>query len=212
MGSRDLVSSEVAAAGSGKRENEPNADSFDYDGCLRACAAGDKSALRALYLRESKQLLGVVTRIVRDRARAEDVLHDAFVRIWRRASTFDASRGGGRGWVYTVARNLALDFVRGAGKHSGSEHQAADDEIDSLADTDDTSRWLEKVGSSHWGGDSARLQDCLEQLEPTPRACIFHAYVNGYSQSEIGDLIGAPVGTVKSWIKRSLVALRGCMG
>ncbi|KAA1176420.1 sigma-70 family RNA polymerase sigma factor [Marinobacter salinexigens] len=208
-----MTSPEVVAPDERGQSESGHSGTFDYDGCLRACVDGDKSALKALYVRESQQLLGVVSRIVRDRARAEDILHDAFVRIWQRASTFDASRGGGRGWVYTIARNLALDTIRSSGKQVSTEDRPEEvGDIDAAADPGNSQRWIEKVGSSHWGGNSERLQECLERLEPIPRACIFHAYVNGYSQSEIGDLIGAPVGTVKSWIKRSLVALRGCMG
>ena len=71
-------------------------EAFDHDAALKACAHGDRDALRRIYERESRYLLGVALRIVRDRAAAEDVLHDAFMAIWNRASSFDASRGAGR--------------------------------------------------------------------------------------------------------------------
>jgi RNA polymerase sigma factor (sigma-70 family) len=77
-----------------------------------ACARGDRLALQQLYQRESRYLMGVALRIVRQRQQAEDVLHDAFISIWQRAESFNPARGEGRGWVYSVVRNAALNMVR----------------------------------------------------------------------------------------------------
>ena len=101
------------------------APDFDYDAALGACARGDRDALRRLYEREAPRLLGVALRIVRDRALAEDVLHDAFVNIWSRASSFDAGRGEGRGWIFSVVRNAALNRVRAGERTVTLEDDAA---------------------------------------------------------------------------------------
>ena len=87
---------------------------FSYEENLLACACGDHGALRVLYDRDARWLMGVTLRIVRDRHLAEDVLQEAFLQIWRGARTFNSSRGSGRGWIYTVVRHCALDAVRGA--------------------------------------------------------------------------------------------------
>ena len=85
---------------------------FDYEACLLACARGERQALVALYAQESARLLGVARRIARDDALAEDIVHDAFIRIWTRAASYDPQRGSARGWVFSVTRHLALNFMR----------------------------------------------------------------------------------------------------
>ena len=105
-----------------------DAEPFDHAAALARCAQGDRAALRRLYEREASFLMGVALRIVRDRATAEDVLHDAFLNIWTRAATFDARRGAGRAWMYGIVRHRALDAVR-----SGARTVSADEEqLDAL--------------------------------------------------------------------------------
>ena len=87
-------------------------DHFDYESALAGCAARDVTALRRLYEHAAPYLLGVAVRIVRDRALAEDVLHDAFVKVWSHAHTFDPARGAARGWLFSLVRHQALNLVR----------------------------------------------------------------------------------------------------
>lgn len=180
-------------------------DEFDYDAALSACAGGDRQALRRLYDQESARLLGVALRIVRERQAAEDVLHDAFVNIWTKAGSFDAGRGSGRGWIYTIVRHLALDLIR---RH---RHE--------LPVTDETLESLE-AGAAMDGqvpdafelrANLGRLHECLSQLAPGQRNSILHAYMDGCSHHEIAERLQSPLGTVKAWIKRGLSALRDCM-
>ncbi|QHF45221.1 RNA polymerase subunit sigma [Pseudomonas sp. S35] len=170
---------------------------FDYEACLLACARGDQRALRRLYEQDSSHLLGVALRIVRDRALAEDVVHDAFIKVWRGAGSFDPSRGSARGWVFSVTRHLALNVVRNHYREVplGDEHEH-------VAAPSETFEFSARSGQIH---------TCLEQLDPARRTCILHAYVDGYSHSEIASRLDTPLGTVKAWIKRSLAALRECM-
>ncbi|EKT4563281.1 sigma-70 family RNA polymerase sigma factor [Pseudomonas putida] len=172
---------------------------FDFEGCLAACAQGDRHALQALYEQEGGRLLGVARRIARDQASAEDIVHDAFVRIWTHAASYDPSRGSARGWVYSITRHLALNCVRDSRWETELDEPGmiatASPELDDL---------------QLWSG-SAKIYRCLERLQPAPRRCILHAYVDGCSNAEIATLLGAPLGTVKAWIKRSLKALRECM-
>jgi RNA polymerase sigma-70 factor (ECF subfamily) len=170
---------------------------FDYEACLLACARGDQRALRRLYEQDSSHLLGVALRIVRDRALAEDIVHDAFIKIWRGAGSFDPERGSARGWVFSVTRHLALNVVRNHYREVplGDEHEHV------AAPTD----------AFEFSARSGQIYTCLEQLDPARRTCILHAYVDGYSHSEIASRLDTPLGTVKAWIKRSLAALRECM-
>ncbi|MFJ4586501.1 sigma-70 family RNA polymerase sigma factor [Pseudomonas moraviensis] len=168
---------------------------FDYEARLQACARGERSALRDLYVQEGPRLLGVAKRLVRDTALAEDIVHEAFIKIWNGASGFDPARGSARGWMYSVTRHLALNQLRRQSRETpfSEEHEAA--APDELVDVH-----------------SARIHRCLEQLEPQRRSCILHAYVDGYSHAQISARLDTPLGTVKAWIKRSLNALRECMG
>ncbi|WP_455922467.1 sigma-70 family RNA polymerase sigma factor [Pseudomonas putida] len=172
---------------------------FDYEACLASCSQGDRQALRDLYQQESARLLGVAQRIARDNALAEDILHDVFLQIWTRASSFDPARGSARGWIFSITRHLALNFVRNHGREVHIDEQAET----AMAEHSDTFEYQARSG---------RVYTCLEQLAPARRNCILHAYVDGYSHSEIAQKVGAPLGTVKAWIKRSLAALRECMG
>lgn len=186
--------------------NRPAPD-FDYETALRECAAGRRPALEALYRQEGARLLGVAQRILRDHARAEDIVHDAFVNIWKRAATFEASRGSARGWIYSVARNLALNAVRDGGRETGVDNDTA-----SALDTRDSMQaWRDTRDAFEWRESAGRIGPCLEQLEPVRRNCLLHAYVEGLSHSEIAQRLGAPLGTVKAWIKRSLKALKECL-
>ena len=169
---------------------------FDYEACLLACARGDQRALRQLYEQDSSHLLGVALRITRDKALAEDVVHDAFIKIWRGAGSFDPSRGSARGWVFTVTRHLALNVVRNRYREVPLEEQHEQ---------------LTSSENFEFSARTGQVHTCLEQLDPARRTCILHAYVDGYSHSEIALKLGTPLGTVKAWIKRSLAALRECM-
>lgn len=178
---------------------------FDYEAALAACARGEQAALRRIYDRDGRKLLGVALRIVRHRQIAEDVLHDAFLNIWTRAASFDPSRGAGRGWIYSVVRNQALSLVR-----SGEREVTVDeDELDGLGVPSEDHGMIDAIALRQ---DIGRLHDCLVGLDAAKRISILYAYIDGCSHSEIAERLASPLGTVKTWIKRGLTALRECMG
>lgn len=176
---------------------------FDHDAALLACARGERFALRALYEREGRWLLGVAQRIVRDVALAEEVLQEAFLQVWQRAATFDPALGSGRGWLYTVVRHQALKTVRGA---PSPVDALPPETLQTLSDE----RQAREPGEDR-GLDTDHLERCLAGLEAERRACVVHAFVDGYTHEQIAQRLGAPLGTVKSWIRRSLVALKACL-
>lgn len=182
-------------------------DDYDCDRAVAACARGEAAALQALYTHEAARLLGVVQRLVRNMPLAEDVVHDTFVKVWQKAATFDATRGEARGWLYTIARHQALNAVR-----DGAREVVLDEDAAQALDQDHSmTAWQDARDSFAWQDHTGRMEPCLAQLEPVRRNCILHAYVDGLSHSEIATRVGAPLGTVKAWIKRSLAALRECL-
>jgi RNA polymerase sigma-70 factor (ECF subfamily) len=183
----------------------PNApDLFDYDAVLAACAQGDQHALHRLYQQDGRHLLGVALRIVRRRDVAEDVLHDAFVSIWQKAASFDAGRGAGRGWVYSVVRHQALNALRGSEREVVADNELLDALQEAQADTVAEQFELQAT--------MGRLHECLAHLDSAKRNSIVCAYVDGCSHREIAERLKAPLGSVKAWLKRGLAALRECMG
>ena len=183
------------------------AASFDYEQSLRNCGQGDRQALQDLYRQESRHLLGVALRIVRQRQQAEDVLHDAFMAIWTQAASFDATRGSGRGWIYSVTRNLALNSVR-----NGAREVSVDEETAEALDAQTSMEAHHQLADAfEIHASLGRLNDCLSRLEPARRNCILYAYVDGCSHGEIAKRTQTPLGTVKAWIKRGMGSLRECM-
>lgn len=168
---------------------------------IAACAGGDRAALRAIYERESAVLLAVAARIVRRRDVAEEVLQDAFVRIWRSAASFDPSRGSGRSWIFAIVRNRALNHLRDD-RHVPVEDEELEGYAAQVSELDDA---FERLAHE------SALRRCLDRLDPTRRRAVLMAYVTGLTHGEIAGRLGAPLGTVKAWIRRSLISLKECM-
>ncbi|MGH6609054.1 MAG: sigma-70 family RNA polymerase sigma factor, partial [Burkholderiaceae bacterium] len=175
---------------------------FDYESAIEACSRGDRNALRSIYEREAQWLLAVAQRIVRDREVAREVLQDAFLQLWQRASTYQRALGSARGWIYTIVRHRALDAARRGGREI-----AVGDDLDAIADANAMSN----ADAPASDADSAQLQRCLEALDESRRDCVVLAFVEGYTQEQIAHKLAAPIGTVKSWIRRGLLSLKDCL-
>jgi len=174
---------------------------LDLPQLLVAVAAGDRAALRAIYERQSVRLFGVANAILRDRDAAGDALQDAFVKIARRAAQFDPARGAAEAWLAGIVRHAALDIIRARGRETPTDDPTLGDEaVGPEAE--------ERLAASAEG---RRLRDCLAGLEPKNREGIVLAFVHGLSHPQIAERLGTPLGTVKSWIRRGLLALRECL-
>ena len=173
---------------------------FAEEALLR-CAAGERAALRALYDAEAPRMLGVALRILRRRALAEEAVQDAFVQVWRNAGRFDPARGGARAFLYAILRNRALNILRGEARTDLTD--AVDHEVPSEeAGPEEVVERLSEAGA---------LRRCLEGLDPRRRRAIVLAYAHGLTHGELAGRLGLPLGTVKSWLRRSLLSLKECL-
>jgi RNA polymerase sigma-70 factor (ECF subfamily) len=178
--------------------------SNDLETALAACAMGDRNGLRRIFDSEAPRLVAVAERIVRRRDLAEEVVQEAFIRIWTSARQYAPERGSARGWIYAIVRNRALNTLRD-GKR---EDLVGEDRLETLQETDQLDQIL-----AAWNrlDQNSRLRECLGALDEIKRKGILMAYVGGYTHGEIAGRLRIPLGTTKSWIRRGLMALRECM-
>jgi RNA polymerase sigma factor (sigma-70 family) len=175
---------------------------IDLDDALRRCARGERAALRAIYDAEAPRMLGVSLRILRRRSLAEEAVQDAFVQVWRRAASFDPARGAARTWLYAVVRHRALNILRG---------EARTDLVDDFeplglaSEEDDPETVIARLS------EAGALRRCLERLDAKRRHAVVLAYMHGLSHGELAGRAGVPLGTMKSWLRRSLMTLRECL-
>jgi RNA polymerase sigma-70 factor (ECF subfamily) len=168
---------------------------------IASCARQDRAAFRTLYARWSARMHGVAMRITRDPALAADATHDAFVQVWQQASRFDPNLGEAASWLISLARYRALDLVRRRGREVLG-HEPETEEADQGPDP------LSALLTSADGG---ALHRCLLTLTEERRRLVILAFVEGYSHSQLATRLTVPIGTVKSWIRRSLIGLKECL-
>lgn len=169
---------------------------------LHACAGGDGGALEQLYRRVSPALFACLLRILARRSLAEEALQDVFVTVWRRAGQFRPERGRPMAWLIAIARYRAIDLLRHE-RTSPTLVANLPDQADIAAEpVDEPMSWLP-------GG--ALLERCLALLTHEQRRCLELAFVGGNSHGDIARLVGTPLGTVKTWIRRGLKTLKGCL-
>lgn len=167
---------------------------------LASTAGGDRGAFERLYELTAAKLLGISLRIVRDRSVAEDVVQDAFVKVWQSAGTYSADAGRPMTWLITIARNRAIDVVRS--RRAAPVADDGDERIASLPEPRDREQEFM---------DQDSLSICLERLDEPQRRCFVEAYVGGYSREELSVRFERPVNTIKTWLHRSALALRACL-
>jgi RNA polymerase sigma-70 factor, ECF subfamily len=191
------------AAGSRAVSNMGGSLAPGREALLQACARGDRAALQSLYAQTAAQLFGLALSILRSRDLAEDVMQDSFILVWRRAHSFDPGRGTAMAWLARIVRNQCFDLMRRRGRESPLDDavmQGWEDPAPGPADLATLSQ------------DAQRLRACLDELDEGPRKSIILAYYEGLTFAQVADRVAAPLGTVKSWIRRGLIQLRVCMG
>jgi len=163
------------------------------------CAQGNQRAFLALYDATSAKLYGIVLSIVKREHWAEEVLQDVYMKIWQAAGNYHASRGKPMTWLINIARNRAIDLLRGAEHAATQRSEELDDGLPSE---------LDPLRATETGAEMDWLAECLKQLKTGQGECILLVYHEGYTVTEVARRTGYPVGTVKTWIRRGLTQLR----
>jgi RNA polymerase sigma factor (sigma-70 family) len=162
----------------------------------------DQKAFAELYKRTSSKLFGVCLRMLHDRGEAEEVLQETYTTVWRRAASFDAAKASAITWLITLSRNKAIDRLR---QH---REELLDDpsRLDEAVDEQPTPATDAETSQEY-----RRLQRCLDELEPQQRDSVREAFFTGATYNELATRCMVPLGTMKSWIRRSLMQLRTCL-
>lgn len=180
---------------------------------LSRSGLGDRAAFARLYERTSGHLYAVVLRIQRDRALAEDLLQEVYVSVWKAAAGFDAARAQPMTWLTSIARNRAIDSLRRAAAQPQLESTTPADDDDERGDrldgvADDAPGPLDLLGRAC---DARELTQCMQHLSAPQRQSVALAFFDGLSHAEVAERLREPLGTVKSWVRRALQTLRGCL-
>ena len=170
-------------------------------------ALADEKALRELYELTSSKLYGVAVRVVTNREWAEDVLQEAFISIWKVAGDYKATLSPPMAWMALVVRSRGLDFLRRRATSRADRMQELDDVISDTVAGDSPNPIDTALASEQ----ARALHNCLSLLENKQREVVSLAYMRDLSHSELAQQLKLPLGTVKTWIRRGLEQLRGCM-
>jgi RNA polymerase sigma factor (sigma-70 family) len=169
---------------------------------LSAVARRDRIAFKELYGHVAPKLFAILLRILRNKAVAEDVLQDVFLRIWQNADSFSAEAGPAMGWLISIARNRAIDVLRSKNPAEPASETDAADLFAKIAEPGDRETQMMNI---------AALRHCLGEIEEPTRSCILLAYYEGYSREELAARFDHPVNTIKTWLHRGLAALKACL-
>jgi RNA polymerase sigma-70 factor (ECF subfamily) len=175
---------------------------------------GDRAAFATLYRLTSAQLFGVVLRIQRNRAVAEEVLQEVYVKVWRSAGSYDSRLAQPLTWLTSIARHCAIDHLRrrqaepATVSTTRSEPESGEerDLLDAVpADGDGPLEALQQASEAR------QLTACMRALSREQQQCLALAFYQGLSHAELAAHLVQPLGTVKSWVRRALMALKDCL-
>ena len=172
---------------------------------LAETAGGDQRAFAELYRSCSAHLFAVLLRILQRRDWAEEALQDCFLKVWQKSETYAPERGAPLTWLCTIARYRALDLLRMKRPEVEMPEEGEEAPM-TLADPGQ-----DPVDGAIEGEGIGRLQDCMRGLQDEQRRSVLLAYYEGYTHQELAQAMQAPLGTVKSWVRRGLTRLRECL-
>jgi RNA polymerase sigma-70 factor, ECF subfamily len=180
----------------------------DVEQLLQRVGRGDSDAFAAFYDKVAARVFGLVKRIVRDPAQAEEVTQEVFVEIWRLASRFEPAKGSGMGWVCVLAHRRAVDRVRSAQAATDRERRVG---VAWSARLEDAG-YDEVAEQVELRLEYERLRRCLDGLTDLQRESILLAYYNGHTYKEVAHLLETPIPTIKTRMRDGLIRLRDCLG
>ena len=170
---------------------------------LASVAKGDEAAFERLYQATRAKLFGVVLRILRRQDLAEEVIQEAYVKIWNNAGQFNPGVASPITWMVSIARNRAIDVVRKRIETSIEEEPAA---LEVASDTPDP------LARREMTEELKRILECVGQLDPERQKLVLLAYYNGWSRDQLAEKFDTPLNTVKTWLRRSMLEIRECLG
>jgi len=169
-------------------------------------ALRDRAAFERLYRATSAHLFSVSLRVLRDEGRADEVLQEAYVSIWQKAASYQPEAATPMTWMINIVRNRAIDALRASRKERDSTIELNEEAMDVAADAS---------GDPHALFDESlvktRIHECMLALAPAQRQALALAYYRGMVHTEIAESLNAPLGTVKSWVRRGLDQLKSCL-
>lgn len=174
----------------------------DLKNLLSRVAAHDRAAFSALYDASAPKLFAVALRILKDRELAEDMVQDAYIKIWNRAGDFNPDIAMPITWMAAIVRNRSLDELRRKGRRTF----VGDGALETIESDDEPALALLERQD-----DVDKLRTCLEELETEKKQIVCLAYLDGMSREDLALKFAKPEGTIKTWLRRSLMQLRGCL-
>jgi RNA polymerase sigma-70 factor (ECF subfamily) len=171
---------------------------------LPAVALGDEPAFTRLYDLVAPRVYGLVRRVLRDPAQAEEVAQEVFVEVWRTATRFDPAKGSATAWVFTIAHRRAVDRVR--------SEQASAARLTKVAASSAQTPFDEVVDQATAKLEQQQVRRCLKSLTELQREAITLAYYGGHTYREVAALLDTGLPTVKTRMRDGLIRLRDCLG
>lgn len=173
----------------------------DIDRLLSRVALGDRTAFSELYDATSAKLFGVCLRVLNNTASAEDALQETFMKVWRYADRYASNGMSPMTWLITIARNTAIDRLRA--RRPMDDIAGAEDRLTAPGPTPEQATVA--------GSEAARIMECLAALPDERHAAVRGAYLEGASYAELAKTFDVPLNTMRTWLRRSLIALRECL-
>jgi RNA polymerase sigma-70 factor (ECF subfamily) len=170
---------------------------------IAAVAKGDEGAFERLYAATRAKLFGVVLRILRRQDLAEEVIQECYVKVWSSAAQFNPAVASPITWMVSIARNRAIDLLR---KRSEASIEDEPQAMEVAADNPDP------LARREMTDELKRLLGCVGKLEPERQRLVLLAYYNGWSREQLAEKFNTPVNTVKTWLRRSMLEIRDCLG
>jgi len=170
---------------------------------VAAVAKGDSAAFERLYGATRAKLYGVLLRILGKPELAEEVMQETYLKVWKMADRFDPTIASPITWMVAIARNRAIDIVR---KRTDASIEDAPEALDVAAENS------HPLARREMTEELKRLLSCLGKLDPEKQRIVLLAYYSGWSREQLSRKLDIPVSTIKTWLRRSLVEIRECMG